>query len=143
MSKTEETEKSGPGRPKVQLSSSQWKTAEQMAYIQCTRDEISGVLGIDHDTFTRCIKDLGFDNFSAWFKKHSSGGKMSLRRNQFKMSEKNPTMAIWLGKQYLGQKDQADISGDIRVSKAFDTSKMSKEEYIKFMKEQLGNSDNE
>ena len=24
---------------------------------------------------------------------------------QFKLAEKNPTMAIWLGKQYLGQKD--------------------------------------
>ena len=25
------------------------------------------------------------------------------------MAEKNPTMAIWLGKQYLDQKDQHDV----------------------------------
>lgn len=30
---------------------------------------------------------------------------MSLRRSQFRIAETNATMAIWLGKQYLGQKD--------------------------------------
>ena len=31
--------------------------------------------------------------------------KIKLRRNQFKLSEKNAAMAIFLGKNYLGQKD--------------------------------------
>ncbi|MBQ0061347.1 MAG: hypothetical protein KBT15_06205 [Bacteroidales bacterium] len=35
---------------------------------------------------------------------------MSLRRSQMKMAETNPTMAIWLGKQYLGQKDNRDLN---------------------------------
>lgn len=30
---------------------------------------------------------------------------MSLRRMQWKLAEKNNSMAIFLGKQYLGQKD--------------------------------------
>jgi hypothetical protein len=34
---------------------------------------------------------------------------MSLRRTQFKLAEKNPTMAIWLGKQYLGQRDNIEV----------------------------------
>ena len=34
---------------------------------------------------------------------------MSLRRTQFKLAEKNPTMAIWLGKQYLGQRDNIAV----------------------------------
>ena len=33
---------------------------------------------------------------------------MSLRRNQFKLSETNVTMAIFLGKQYLGQSDKIE-----------------------------------
>ena len=33
------------------------------------------------------------------------GGKIALRRYQLQQAEKNPTMAIWLGKQYLGQRD--------------------------------------
>ena len=34
---------------------------------------------------------------------------MSLRRTQFKLAEKNPTMAIFLGKQYLGQRDNIEV----------------------------------
>ena len=30
---------------------------------------------------------------------------MSLRRYQFQLAQKNTAMAIWLGKQYLGQRD--------------------------------------
>lgn len=33
-------------------------------------------------------------------------GRASLRRYQFDMAKKNPTMSIWLGKQYLGQQDK-------------------------------------
>ena len=40
---------------------------------------------------------------------------MSLRRSQFRLAENNATMAIWLGKQYLGQKDVADIDLNANV----------------------------
>ena len=33
---------------------------------------------------------------------------ISLRRSQFKLAEKNATMAIWLGKQYLGQRNHKE-----------------------------------
>lgn len=36
--------------------------------------------------------------------------KIRLRRNQFKLSERSASMAIWLGKQYLGQKDSIEVS---------------------------------
>ena len=36
--------------------------------------------------------------------------KIQLRRNQFEMSKHSVPMAIWLGKQYLGQKDQQEIT---------------------------------
>jgi hypothetical protein len=42
-------------------------------------------------------------------------GKASLRRMQFKAAEDgNVTMLIWLGKQFLGQKDQRHIDGETR-----------------------------
>jgi hypothetical protein len=37
---------------------------------------------------------------------------MSLRRAQFKLAETNASMAIFLGKQYLGQKDYPNDRGD-------------------------------
>ena len=33
-------------------------------------------------------------------------GFISLRRKQFELAEKSPAMAIFLGKQYLGQTDK-------------------------------------
>ena len=44
-------------------------------------------------------------SFSDTYKKKSATGKMSLRRMQWKLAEKSYAMAIFLGKQYLGQKD--------------------------------------
>jgi hypothetical protein len=35
---------------------------------------------------------------------------MSLRRWQMKMAQTNATMAIWLGKQYLGQSDRQEVT---------------------------------
>lgn len=37
-------------------------------------------------------------------------GKISLRRMQWRLAEKNATMAIFLGKQYLGQRDNVDVN---------------------------------
>ena len=37
---------------------------------------------------------------------------MSLRRKQWNLAKTNATMAIWLGKQYLGQKDNIDIKSE-------------------------------
>ena len=55
--------------------------------------------------------------FSDTFKKVSAVGKMSLRRAQYKAAiDGNTTMMVWLGKQWLGQrepKDDADAPEDI------------------------------
>jgi hypothetical protein len=37
-------------------------------------------------------------------------GCASLRRKQFALADKNAAMAIFLGKQYLGQRDQAQVT---------------------------------
>jgi len=40
-------------------------------------------------------------------------GKLSLRRKQVELAvEGNPTMRIWLGKQYMGQKDKHETSAE-------------------------------
>ena len=41
-------------------------------------------------------------------------------QKQFKMADTNPTMAIWLGKQYLGQSDKREVehSGEMKVNHA-------------------------
>lgn len=44
-------------------------------------------------------------NFAEVYKKYSANGKISLRRYQFNLAKTNASMAIWLGKQMLGQKE--------------------------------------
>lgn len=43
------------------------------------------------------------------FAQKRGAGKISLRRSQWRLAEKNASMAIWLGKQYLGQRDVVEL----------------------------------
>ena len=84
------------GRPKKEID---YEAVEKLASIQCTQEEIANFLELSVRTLQRD------DEFCRLYKKGQDNGKMSLRRTQFKLAEKNPSMAIWLGKQYLGQRD--------------------------------------
>jgi hypothetical protein len=100
------------GRPKTPIDKIQF---EKLCSMQCTLEEIAGFFNCCDDTINNWCKENYDDNFSGVFKKKSQGGKISLRRNQFKIAEKNASMAIFLGKQYLGQKDvpEIQVSGNI------------------------------
>lgn len=97
-------------RPKTEIDKNIF---EGLCEIQCTKTEICNVLGCDEKTLTRWCIDTYGEGFSDTYKKQSETGKMSLRRMQWEAAEKgNTTMLVWLGKQYLGQKDKQELSGD-------------------------------
>lgn len=85
------------GRPKIQID---YDTVRKLSNIQCTQEEIASFLGVSVRTLQRD------EEFCRTYKIGQDNGKMSLRRMQFKLAEKNSAMAIWLGKQYLGQKEK-------------------------------------
>lgn len=85
------------------------KLFENMCRIQCTAEEIAGIFEVSVSTLRRFVKDVYNQPFERVYKIYASGGRASLRRYQFAQAEKNPIMAIWLGKQYLGQRDNADV----------------------------------
>jgi len=76
---------------------------EGLAKIQCTQGEAAAVLGIHRHTLLAFLKRHA--NARDRWEAGLESGKASLRRNQFKLSETNAAMAIWLGKQYLGQRE--------------------------------------
>ena len=99
------------GRPKKNLSPKDWASVDYMCMIHCTGEEIAGVLGMDYDTLNRNSKDTHGIPISEYIKQKMNGGNMSLRRAQWKAAESgNVSMLIWLGKQWLGQKEQQEIS---------------------------------
>lgn len=93
------------GRPRSVIDQEQF---EELCHIQCTQEEICAVLKVDHKTLDKWCAETYEASFSQVFDQKREGGKCSLRRSQWLMSKTNPTMAIWLGKQYLGQRDKKE-----------------------------------
>ena len=116
-------------RPKIELDR---ELIKKLAFIQCTIKEIALICGVSEDTLQRRKW------FSTLYKKTAEDGRSSLRRLQWKVANgdylakrvtrtnkagdditeetfasPNPTMLIWLGKQYLGQADKTEIEAKI------------------------------
>ena len=101
------------GRPQKEIDQTVF---ENLCGLQCTLTEIAGVFNCSEDTIERWCKRTYGMTFAETFKKHSAKGKMSLRRIQFRLAEKSAAMAIWLGKQYLGQRDNVIIENQGQAS---------------------------
>ena len=91
------------GRPKIKID---WEEFDKLCFFQCTLEEIANWFKCSVDTIENKCKEEKELIFSEYFKKASTGGRISLRRRQFQVADKgNVTMLIWLGKQHLGQRD--------------------------------------
>ena len=107
-----ETKKNPVGRPKIKLD---YETIEKLAGMMCTQEEIASYFDCDVRTLQRD------DEFCRAYKKGLDKGRMSLRRKQYAMSETNVTMAIWLGKQYLGQTDKIEQKQEDKLDVLIET----------------------
>lgn len=111
------------GRPRKEIDKDQF---EKLCYLQCTLLEIASFFSCSEDTIENWCKRTYTDEngnpmtFSEVYKIHSAGGKISIRRWQFKMAEHNPGMAMFLGKVLLGQRETVDVSVDMNESKEVD-----------------------
>ena len=107
--------KTGPKGPTKPIDDKDFEMLIGLIEIQCTAEEICGVLGMCEDTLNKRIEEQnipGIRNFSELYKRHAGAGRTSLRRAQWKAAhDGNPTMLIWLGKQMLGQRDKQEITG--------------------------------
>ena len=100
------------GRPKADVDA---KQVERLAKIGCTQDEIATIVGCSARTLQR--------NFVASIKEGMADMKWSIRRQQLLLAlspigtSGKSTMLIWLGKQYLDQRDKKNFehTGDVSV----------------------------
>lgn len=92
-------------RPRKAIDKAQF---ESLCALQCTLDEMCGFFGCCTDTLEAWCKRTYSLGFSEVFRLKRGKGRISLRRMQWRMADKNAAMAIFLGKQYLGQKDTPD-----------------------------------
>lgn len=112
------------------------KAFQDLVGLGCTQEEICWYFRDETgrcanvDTLSRwCKRTFGL-NFQEYFAKNGYMAlKIKLRRNQFKLSEKSAAMAIWLGKQYLGQveaPETADPNDDPLMNLLGDLDEQSK-----------------
>ena len=98
-------------RPRKEIDQKQF---ENLCGLQCTLEEICGWFDVTDKTLDSWCKRTYNASFSEVFKQKRGNGKISLSRMQWRLAEKNATMAIWLGKQYLDQRDivEQNITSD-------------------------------
>ena len=88
------------GRPRKEITA---KQVEALAAMQASYAEMAAALDCSCEVLER--------RFSAAIKRGREQATMSLKRAQFRLAlSGHPTMLIWLGKQYLGQKDRSELS---------------------------------
>lgn len=97
------------GRPFKELDA---ELFERLCFSICTYSEIEAMMKADMATLQAWCLRTWDKPFSEMYKRFSEGGKASLRRTQLRLAQKNAAMAIWCGKQYLGQVDHDKNSGD-------------------------------
>ncbi len=95
------------GRPIIRLD---WDLVDGLAKLQATHEEIASLLSCSVDTLNRAARREHSMGFAEYYRQKALGGRASLRRAQFATALKgNTAMLIWLGKQYLEQREQRDL----------------------------------
>lgn len=95
------------GRPRTEIDR---ETFEKLCVLQCTKQDIANWFECSVDTIEKWVKREYGETFTAVFAQKREKGKVSLRRMQWQSAEHGSvSMQIFLGKQYLGQKDHAGL----------------------------------
>lgn len=99
------------GRPRIELDP---KQAKIFGYFRATYDTMAEQIGCHVDTIRAAMQDEDSE-FSKAYKKGFSSMKMKLSEAQVQtaIEEHNPTLLVWLGKQYLDQKDNPMPDEDV------------------------------
>jgi hypothetical protein len=121
----DEGRRSGPGsRAKLDLT-----VLERGASIGCTMNELKALSGVVHSTF---FKHLAEDpEVKKAIERGAELGRATLRRAQWQaaVTDKNPTMLVWLGKQLLGQQDSMVLTADLNIHRVLSEAPLTIEEW--------------
>jgi hypothetical protein len=94
------------------------ETLANLGALQCSQHEVALIMGVTEADLARFLASKSKAREA--FDKGLGAGLEALRRAQFKLAETSVSMAIFLGKTYLGQSDRRELdqSAAIEVSNA-------------------------
>ncbi len=104
-----------------------WLMVDEMLENMCTGTEVAARIGCHPETLYDRVKERYCTDFSEYKRQKRSKTVETLRSKQIEMAKSNPTMSIWLGKQYLEQSDKSQTEN---ANVTYDLSKLPKE-YLK------------
>ena len=87
---------------------------EELAALNCTLAEAAAWFGVSVSTLSRRLKEPAYRK--AW-DRGTGKGRVNLRRAQLNLAERSATMAIFLGRQILGQTGPEKTADGARDSK--------------------------
>lgn len=91
--------------PKLEPDQKTFDFLKGLGSIQATKPEVAAVMNVTLPTLRKFFNEN--PEAVAAYEGGMAMGKMSLRRRQWKTSEKSAQMQIWLGKNWLGQSDRS------------------------------------
>lgn len=92
------------------------KVFEKLCALQCTKAEILGFLEVPNDYLNKWCEEVYGKPYMEVYEEKRQAGLVSLRRNQFKLSERSSTMNIFLSKNLLGMTDKTTIETNSTTS---------------------------
>lgn len=93
-------------RPKTEID---WARVDELLVAQCDGAGIASILGIHPNTLYRLCEEEFSMSFSAYSQQKRGEGRELLRAKQYELAlSGDKTMLVWLGKQYLNQREKVD-----------------------------------
>lgn len=120
------------GRKRIEIERREF---EKLCGMQCTKEEIAGFFDVSEDTVERWVRRTYKAGFAEVWAAKSAGGRASLRRTQFALAEKYPAMAIFLGKNYLGQSDRVMIEDKAAIERLDEILKGTHENAVELQRQ--------
>ena len=119
--------RAGAGRKAAQIDPIE---LEKLCTLQCSDEEIAAWFGVSVRTVQNRRKQ---PKFAEVMLRGKARGRISVRRAQMRLLETgNGSIAIWLGKNLLGQRDTVQITGanggPIQTESKADFSRLSEDE---------------
>jgi len=93
-------------RPKKEFDKTQF---EKLCAMQASEREVCDWFGTTDKTLDAWCKRTYHAGYSEVAEQKRGVGRISIRRMQFKLAETSAAMAIFLGKNYLGQSDTGPV----------------------------------
>lgn len=96
------------GRPKKEID---WEELKKLSSLPIRQEDVAWVMDLSVDTLSRAIKRKLKMTFAEYMDKNRSKFRINLLAKQYEIAMKgNPTMLIWLGKNYLEQSEPKDVN---------------------------------